>query len=69
VIEQIFERLGNDYGFRESGAFLRKGRCPECGKRELWTEKERPFVLFCSRLNKCGARLQSYDQKLCFDMR
>jgi len=54
---ELITRLCADHGFRIEGAHLRKGRCPECGKSELWTEAERPWMLFCARLNKCGARI------------
>jgi hypothetical protein len=36
------------------GDYLRGGRCPNCGKKELWISKSHPWVLRCSRLNNCG---------------
>ena len=57
LITDLSERLCGAYGFRREGAYLRKGRCPECGAKELWTQANRPYVLFCARLNKCGAHI------------
>lgn len=63
MIRALCERLVADHGFRAEGAYLRKGRCPECGRPELWTEAAQPWVLFCARLNKCGARIPA--RQLC----
>lgn len=40
--------------FREQGAYLRKGICPGCGKRELFVKKEEPWVVKCSRESNCA---------------
>lgn len=50
----VSQRLVADYELRETGAFLRRGRCPSCGKRELYTSAEHPWVVRCGRMNKCG---------------
>ncbi len=42
------------YGFRERSGWLRRGLCPACGKKELYTNAEHPWVLRCGRLNNCG---------------
>eukprot|EP00831_Metopus_contortus_P060795 TRINITY_DN52693_c0_g1_i1.p3 TRINITY_DN52693_c0_g1~~TRINITY_DN52693_c0_g1_i1.p3 ORF type:complete len:105 (-),score=28.37 TRINITY_DN52693_c0_g1_i1:213-527(-) len=46
--------LNAGFGFVEDGDYLRKGRCPNCGKPELFVSKEKPWVVKCGRLNKCG---------------
>lgn len=46
--------LDRDYGFKIEGTYLRKGVCPACGKKELYANAEKPWVLRCGRLNKCG---------------
>jgi hypothetical protein len=46
--------LDRDYGFKVEGAYLRKGVCPSCSKKELYANAEKPWVLRCGRLNKCG---------------
>ncbi|MDR1349727.1 MAG: toprim domain-containing protein [Zoogloeaceae bacterium] len=50
----LLPRLLADYAFKEAGDFLRQGVCPACGKKELFTSREHPWVLRCGRLNKCG---------------
>ena len=50
----ISERLVADYGFKAEQGWLRKGVCPACGKKELYTHAEHPWVLRCGRLSKCG---------------
>lgn len=42
------------YDFKSDGAYLRKGLCPQCGKKELFIKKEQPWVIRCGRENKCG---------------
>jgi hypothetical protein len=55
----IRHRLDRDYGFKEetgqSGRWLRKGKCPRCEKKSLYTPADHPWVLRCQRLDKCGA--------------
>jgi len=51
---EVTRRLLADYSFQASGTHLRKGVCPECGKKELYTKAETPWMLFCGRLNNCG---------------
>lgn len=52
---EIHKRVVNDYNLKEEGEMLRKGECPSCGKKELYTNAEFPWVLRCGRLNNCGA--------------
>lgn len=49
----ILERLG-EFKFVQRKGWLRQGVCPSCGKKELYTNAERPFVVHCGRLNNCG---------------
>ncbi|MDT3735540.1 MAG: toprim domain-containing protein [Denitratisoma sp.] len=51
----IVSRLERDYGFEAKKDWLRKGKCPSCGKKEMYTSAEHPWVLRCPRGNKCGA--------------
>lgn len=57
LLNAVTRRLG-EFGFKEEGTgperWLRKGVCPACGKRELYTKAEHPWVLRCGRLNNCG---------------
>lgn len=50
----ITARLIRDFGFKPEAGYLRKGECPACGKREMYTHAEKPWVLRCGRLDKCG---------------
>lgn len=36
-------------------------RCPECGHSEAYAHDERPWVIMCSRLNKCGCKISIFD--------
>jgi len=49
-------RLTRDFEFKERGRYLQQGRCPECGKREMFVQAESPWMLKCGRENKCGAQ-------------
>lgn len=40
---------------KEENGWLRKGECPSCHKKELYTSAAHPWVLRCGRLAKCGA--------------
>lgn len=53
--QQIINRLISDYDMKPSsdGKFLQKGKCPSCGKNELYAGTEAPWTIQCGRLNKC----------------
>lgn len=50
----VTQRLLADYELHETAGWLRRGKCPQCGHRELYTSVESPWVVRCGRLNKCG---------------
>lgn len=54
---EVTQNLKADYGFQDKGAWLQKGRCPECGKKEMFARAEKPWVLYCGRKDRCGAEL------------
>jgi hypothetical protein len=58
---EVRRLLDRDYQFKEQsgsgGNWLRQGKCPTCGKKELYTSADHPWVLRCGRLAKCGAEL------------
>lgn len=60
---EVTTRVINDYNFKSSrcGEFMQQGTCPSCGKKELYTNKENPWVLRCGRLNKCGDEFHIKD--------
>jgi hypothetical protein len=53
IHSDVMSRLQH-YGFKERKGWLRQGTCPSCGKKELYTNQEKPWVLRCGRLNNCG---------------
>ena len=55
--KEIINRLIRDYNFKEENNYLRYGVCPQCGKKELFTSLERPYIVHCGRENKCGTDL------------
>ncbi len=52
--QAITQRLLADYDFKPKSNWLQQGRCPACGKKELFTHAEHPWVLRCGRLNRCA---------------
>lgn len=44
----------DEFNFKPEGDWLRKGECPNCHKKELYTQASKPWVLRCGRLAKCG---------------
>ena len=54
IREDVLRALIADYRFKKTGTWLRQGVCPQCGKKELFTSAEAPWVIKCGRENKCG---------------
>lgn len=52
--QELKAALMRDFAFKREGDWLRKGKCPDCAKRELFTHAENPKLLKCGRLNRCG---------------
>ncbi|WP_296250351.1 toprim domain-containing protein [Pseudomonas sp. UBA4194] len=52
----VLTRLENDYGLRHRTGteFMRGGQCPACGKKELYSNFEKPWFIKCGRESKCG---------------
>jgi energy-coupling factor transporter ATP-binding protein EcfA2 len=53
---EVIQAFLNDprFGFKESGEFLRGGRCPNCNGKDAWVGKDHPWVVKCNRINNCG---------------
>lgn len=60
-LNEIRQRLIADYSFKEHDGYLKYGRCPNCGKKELFTSADRPKVVKCNRLNKCSYQIHVKD--------
>ena len=43
-----------EFGLVGKGDWLQKGKCPQCGKKELFTRADNPIILRCGRENRCG---------------
>ncbi|MGB3222507.1 MAG: toprim domain-containing protein [Desulforhopalus sp.] len=43
------------FNFTDQRGYLRKGVCPDCGKKELYVRKSEPWRVACGRENKCGS--------------
>ncbi len=55
VRAEVLSNLKRDYGFREPvGEWLRRGKCPSCGSKELFVNATGPWMVKCGRENKCG---------------
>jgi len=63
LLHEIAQRLQADYAFKQTpdGKFLRKGCCPGCGRKSLWTYAATPWVVRCERLNHCGYEAHAKD--------
>ncbi|WP_372941462.1 toprim domain-containing protein [Shewanella sp.] len=60
--EEVVTRLLRDFDFKTNNKdFFQQGRCPTCGKKELYTSATSPWVLRCGRLNKCGDEFHIKD--------
>lgn len=54
VRAEVVARLKAAYGMVEKSGWLRLGKCPDCGAKELYTNAESPWVVRCGRENRCG---------------
>ncbi len=51
---ELDNALRREFAFRREGEWYRKGKCPDCLKKELYVHAVTPKVLKCGRLNRCG---------------
>jgi len=63
IRQQVIDRLQRDYGLkhRPGTDFMRGGKCPSCGKKELYTSHLKPWVVRCGRQVKCARELHVKD--------
>ncbi|MCC4607282.1 toprim domain-containing protein [Xanthomonas campestris pv. zinniae] len=61
--QQVLSRLERDYGLKHRSGieYMRGGKCPSCGKKELYTNHLKPWVVKCGRQSKCGRELHVKD--------
>ncbi|MDA5192781.1 toprim domain-containing protein [Govanella unica] len=46
--------MKTDYQLKLRGDWMREGKCPSCGRKELYTRADSPWLLKCGRENRCG---------------
>ncbi len=53
---EVLSRLERNYGLQQMKGtpYLRKGTCPACGKKELYSRSDEPWFIKCGRESKCG---------------
>ncbi|MXO73543.1 bifunctional DNA primase/helicase, partial [Altererythrobacter buctensis] len=52
---QIIEGLKRQFSFRKAkGTWLQEGKCPQCGRHEVYCAAKDPRVVKCSRADRCG---------------
>lgn len=63
IRQQVLQRIERDYGLkhRPSTEYMRGGKCPACGQKELYTSFQNPWVLRCGRQAKCGHEVSVKD--------
>jgi len=63
IRQQVLTRITRDYGLkhRSGTEYMRGGKCPHCGKKELYTSYLKPWVLRCGRQAKCGQEVRVRD--------
>ena len=54
----VLQRLARDYGLKRrlSTDYLRGGKCPACGQKELYARYSEPWLIICGREGKCAQR-------------
>jgi hypothetical protein len=54
LLADITRELVHQFGLKAKKDYLRGGKCPDCGKPELYTSAGAPWVIRCGRLKNCG---------------
>ncbi|WP_252275190.1 toprim domain-containing protein [Pseudomonas subflava] len=56
IRQEVLRRLEDRYELKRiSGSdYMRKGKCPACGKKELYSRHDEPWFIKCGRESKCG---------------
>ncbi len=66
LIDDVLKALENDKELRfkkpNDNDHMREGICPACGKPELWTKRDQPWVLLCGRKKRCGDTFHVRDR-------
>lgn len=53
--DAIIAGLKAQFGFRKTrGDWLQEGKCPQCGRREVYCAAHEPKIVRCGRADRCG---------------
>lgn len=63
ILIEVRKRIVDEFGFKPAseGKWFQGGKCPACGKKELFTSYDAPWVLRCGRANRCGREVDVND--------
>lgn len=55
IRKELLPKLKSDFQWKtERGEWLRGGKCPDCGEKQVYTNADAPWVLKCNRQERCG---------------
>ncbi|WP_367349697.1 toprim domain-containing protein [Sphingobium yanoikuyae] len=55
IRRELLAKLKTDFQWKtEKGSWLRGGKCPDCGEKQVYANADSPWVLKCNRQEKCG---------------
>ncbi len=63
---RIDDRLNQLFNFKKVGEWYRRGLCPNCNEKELYTHAITPRMVKCGRINKCG--YEEHVKDICEDL-
>lgn len=66
LVKDVISALEKDTELKfnklDAKGYMQEGICPACGKKELWTYRESPWVLFCGRRKNCDETFHVRDR-------
>ena len=55
IRKELLEAIQRDFAFKKTkGSWLQGGKCPQCGKHEVFAAADSPRFVRCGRADKCG---------------
>lgn len=61
IRSEVIAALIRTYGFKSNKEWLQGGKCPSCGKKEMFAPADKPFFIRCGRANNCGYEVKVKD--------
>jgi hypothetical protein len=63
IRNEVLAAIRADFAFkRTKGHWLQQGKCPQCGKFELFARADNPWFVRCGRPEKCGWEQQTRER-------